>query len=103
MDHRVQGPPGERELLTLQEVARRLGVPNTTIYSWRHRGTGPKGHRIGKHVRYWWSDLMVCSRSTRTVASGVCDVARTRRLWPRLRPNATEGPGHDASIFGFPV
>jgi hypothetical protein len=45
-DHRVQGPPVERELLTLQDVARRLDVPDTTIYGWRYRSKGPRGHRF---------------------------------------------------------
>ncbi|HZK50187.1 MAG TPA: helix-turn-helix domain-containing protein [Actinomycetota bacterium] len=44
--------------MTLQEVARRLDVPEKTIYGRRYRGKGPKGHRVGKYVRYWWSDVV---------------------------------------------
>ena len=29
-----------------------LGVPVDTLYGWRHRGEGPRGYRIGRHVRY---------------------------------------------------
>jgi excisionase family DNA binding protein len=54
----VQGHHADRDLLTLQEVARRLDVPEKTIYGWRYRGKGPKGHRVGKYVRYWWSDVV---------------------------------------------
>lgn len=47
---------GER-LLTLQEVAEYLGVPPTTIYQWRHKGEGPPGFRVGRHVRYRPADV----------------------------------------------
>lgn len=39
-------------LLSLREVADKLGVPVATMYAWRHRGYGPPGYRLGKHVRY---------------------------------------------------
>lgn len=39
-------------LMTLSEVAEMLGVPVATLYRWRHRGEGPRGYRIGRHVRY---------------------------------------------------
>lgn len=42
---------GEK-LMTLVEVAELLGVPVGTLYGWRHRGEGPPGYRIGRHVRY---------------------------------------------------
>ena len=29
-----------------------LQPPVTTLYQWRHRGDGPPGYRIGRHVRY---------------------------------------------------
>jgi len=38
--------------MTLAEVAELLGVPVGTLYGWRHRGEGPPGYRIGRHVRY---------------------------------------------------
>lgn len=41
---------GER-LLTLPEVADYIGVPLQTLYAWRSRGDGPRGIRVGKHVR----------------------------------------------------
>lgn len=34
-----------------------LGIPVRTIYSWRYRGEGPKGYRIGRHVRYRPEDV----------------------------------------------
>jgi excisionase family DNA binding protein len=39
-------------LMTLQEVAEYLGVPESTIYAWRSKGIGPVGFRVGRHVRY---------------------------------------------------
>lgn len=44
-------------LLTLQEVADYLGVPLATLYQWRHRGEGPRGIKVGRHVRVRESEL----------------------------------------------
>ncbi|MGA7271806.1 MAG: helix-turn-helix domain-containing protein [Acidimicrobiia bacterium] len=44
-------------LLTVHELAEYLGVPVTTIYAWRYRREGPPGFRVGKYVRYRWSDV----------------------------------------------
>jgi excisionase family DNA binding protein len=44
-------------LLTVQELADYLGVPVATIYAWRYRGDGPSGFRVGRHLRYRWSDV----------------------------------------------
>lgn len=44
-------------LLSAQEVAEYLGVPVTTIYTWRHRSQGPPGLRVGRHLRYRRRDL----------------------------------------------
>jgi len=47
----------EERLLTPQELADYLGVPLATVYGWRYRGNGPPGVRIGRHLRYRWSDI----------------------------------------------
>jgi excisionase family DNA binding protein len=39
-------------LLSTSELAKFLGVPVTTVYSWRTHGTGPPGYRVGRHTRY---------------------------------------------------
>ena len=39
-------------LMTLTDLSDMLGVPVTTLYGWRHRGEGPRGYRLGRHVRY---------------------------------------------------
>lgn len=44
-------------LLTVQDLADYLGVPVATIYTWRHRGHGPPGFRVGRHLRFRTSDV----------------------------------------------
>lgn len=44
-------------LLSTSELATFLGVPVATIYAWRQKGCGPKGIRIGRHVRYRKEDV----------------------------------------------
>ena len=41
-----------RRLLRPDELAVFLGIPLATIYRWRSRGDGPRGIRVGRHVRY---------------------------------------------------
>jgi len=58
---KVTRPPARRlgpmqgttdRLMTMAEVSDLLGIPVSTLYGWRHRGEGPAGYRIGRHVRY---------------------------------------------------
>jgi excisionase family DNA binding protein len=44
-------------LLSVQDLADYLGVPVATIYTWRHRGHGPPGFRVGRHLRFRTSDV----------------------------------------------
>lgn len=44
-------------LLSPQELAEYLGVPVATLYQWRYRGEGPRGFRVGKHLRYRWAEV----------------------------------------------
>jgi len=39
------------------EHARYLAVPVKTLYSWRYRRQGPPALRVGRHLRYRWSDF----------------------------------------------
>ncbi len=57
----VQGPrvfDVRDDVVSVDEVARRLDVPKKTLYNWRYKGIGPRSHRIGKHLRYRWSDVL---------------------------------------------
>lgn len=50
-------PPDIDQLLSPAELADYLSIPVQTIYQWRHRGDGPPGYRVGRHVRYRWTDI----------------------------------------------
>jgi excisionase family DNA binding protein len=39
-------------LMTVEQVADYLNVPVKTVYRWRLTGTGPRGARVGRYVRY---------------------------------------------------
>lgn len=45
------------QLESPQDVANYLGVPLDTVYAWRSRGIGPRGIRVGRHVRYRRADV----------------------------------------------
>ncbi len=44
-------------LLTVAQLAALLQVPPQTLYGWRTRGEGPRGLRVGRHVRYRQRDV----------------------------------------------
>jgi len=45
------------ELLTIEDVAERLGRPVATLRFWRHQSTGPKSFRLGGRVVYKAADV----------------------------------------------
>ena len=45
------------ELITVLEVAELLRIPAATLRYWRHLGTGPRSFRVGRHVRYYRTDV----------------------------------------------
>jgi excisionase family DNA binding protein len=47
----------EQELITDDEMQRRLGVSRTTLYNWRKDGTIPY-LRIGKKLFYRWKEII---------------------------------------------
>jgi excisionase family DNA binding protein len=49
--------PIDKLLLRPDEVARLLDVPLRTIYRWRSQHNGPRGYRVGRHVRYRVDDI----------------------------------------------
>jgi excisionase family DNA binding protein len=44
-------------LLSPAELAAYLNVPIKSVYRWRTTGDGPRGIRVGKHVRYRQTDV----------------------------------------------
>ncbi len=53
-----------------EELAELYGIPVGTIYQWRTKGYGPKGARIGRHVRYERAevDAWIKSQMSRTAS-----------------------------------
>ena len=51
----VTGPP--ESLASCAQVAEFLGVPQQTLANWRARSVGPKYLKVGRYVRYRWSDI----------------------------------------------
>ncbi len=88
---------GDR-LMSLTEVSEMLGIPVHTLYRWRHKGDGPVGYRVGRHVRYrrepsrlGWSNRPISARRP----------ARISRLWSLAvpaqkdsEPDSDEGDRH---------
>jgi hypothetical protein len=50
--------PGD-QMLTLAEACAFLRVPEGTLRYWRHLGSGPRSFKLGRHVRYWRTDLIL--------------------------------------------
>lgn len=46
-----------RRLADVHQLATYLGVPVKTLYAWRYRREGPPALRVGRHLRYRWSDI----------------------------------------------
>ena len=44
-------------LLKPQDVARHLGILLATVYAWRTRRKGPRGIKVGRHLRFRQADL----------------------------------------------
>ena len=57
-DRRRSSNFGE-EMLSLQEACALLRIPEGTLRYWRHLGSGPRSFKIGRHVRYWRTDLIL--------------------------------------------
>lgn len=53
------------ELLTLDELCAMLKITKATAYKQRSTGTGPPGYRIGKHLRFKRSDVLIWLESKR--------------------------------------
>ena len=47
----------EDRLIGVHELAAYLAVPVKTLYAWRYRREGPPAFRVGRYLRYRWSDV----------------------------------------------
>jgi len=45
------------QLLSVEDLAAFLNVQKSTLYQWRHAGTGPPALKVGKHLRYRPADV----------------------------------------------
>jgi predicted DNA-binding transcriptional regulator AlpA len=52
------------------QVAEYLGVPEKTLAQWRYLGLGPRWSKVGRHVRYRWSDVEKWLDSQSVTAGG---------------------------------
>jgi len=43
--------------MTLREVSEQLGVKESTLRAWRHRGYGPRSFKVGVAVMYFRIDI----------------------------------------------
>ncbi len=48
---------GLAPLIGIEELAEYLDLPVKTLYKWRQEGFGPASVRVGRHVRYFVSDV----------------------------------------------
>lgn len=71
------------EYLTSQEVADLLRLPVATLRAWRHRKVGPPAFKVGKHLRYdltqvllWVSQRQEEEQQDRPATSGKFRVMR---------------------------
>ncbi|MFI6295746.1 MerR family transcriptional regulator [Nonomuraea sp. NPDC050790] len=80
-------PAGGPPTFAAGAVARRLGLPVSTLRSWNNRyGIGPSDHQRGRHRRYTETDIAVLAVMQRLVAQGSPPAAAARAARDR-RPN----------------
>lgn len=48
----------DEPLWSIQQLSDFLQVPVKTIYRWRDIGEGPRGYRVGRHLRFRRADVM---------------------------------------------
>jgi len=59
MDMNTPSPAlsGLEPLISVDELSDYLGIPVRTIYDWRLTGHGPRGLRVGRHLKFAVSDV----------------------------------------------
>lgn len=53
----TQVTPAPERLWSTAELAEYLGVPVKTIHQWRYMQKGPRGFRVGRHLRFRPADV----------------------------------------------
>lgn len=57
MTDSLEARTGLEPLLGVAELADYLGVPPQRVYDWRLSGTGPRGYRIGRELKFPVSEV----------------------------------------------
>ena len=83
----------EDRLIGVHELAVYLAVPVKTLYAWRYRREGPPAFRVGRHLRYRWSDVQGWIQRRIDPASPT-SVSLTRRNVGEGRRQQYEGDGY---------
>ncbi len=89
-------------MLTAGAVARRLGIPTSTLRSWNRRyGIGPSDHVPGRYRRYTQADITVLATMQRLIAAGMLpsSAAEVARGQAGRTTNA-RGGRPDAALVG---
>lgn len=64
---------GLAPLIGIEELSEYLDIPVKTLYKWRQEGVGPASVRVGRHVRYFVSDVqdwLLDQRSSSRIEAG---------------------------------
>lgn len=51
------------EILTVQQLADRYGIPVQTVYVWRMKHTGPRSMKLGSRAFYRLADVLAWEES----------------------------------------
>jgi predicted DNA-binding transcriptional regulator AlpA len=70
----------EDRLVDVHELAAYLNLPVKTLYAWRYRREGPPAFRVGRHLRYRWSDVELWTQQRIEPASTGSVSASRRRV-----------------------
>ncbi len=85
----ARAPSGE--LMTVEEVADFLRVPVATLYSWRHKGVGPRAVRVGRYLRYRRRDLHELARCAMTLSVSSATVEGPNQAGRGSRADGSRG------------
>lgn len=64
---------GLAPLIGIEELSEYLDIPVKTLYKWRQDGVGPASVRVGRHIRYFVSDIqdwLLDQRSSSKIEAG---------------------------------
>jgi excisionase family DNA binding protein len=91
------------KMFTVEDLADYLGVPVGTVRKWRYDGTGPRGVRVGRHVRFtreavaeWIASLETAERDRAALRVGT-------QMTPRRTTRGTSRgtmPEHISKVTG---